>query len=292
MVVSFNSPASVERCLASLVEQAAAHDAEIIVVRAIRIDDAACDALRRRFSGCRWMIAPAGETVPRMRCQGMAAARGDVVALLEDDCVVDGRWCGAVLEAHREAWTAVGGAVEPGAYTRAVDWAVYFCEYGRFMLPFAARESPVLPGNNVSYKREALAMDGLFEADGFYDVFVHNAWWAKGLPMLMTPALLVTNRNSWPLTSVSMTPFHHGRGFAARRVAGQSWARRAVLAVFAPFLPLLQTYRIIRVIVGRGRLLGRLVVAVPWVVVFSTSWALGEVFGYLLGAGKSGQHWR
>jgi glycosyltransferase involved in cell wall biosynthesis len=292
VVVSFNSPASLARCLASLVEQAAAHDAEIVVVRAIRTDDSAYDAVRRRFSSCRWLVSPVGETVPRMRSQGMSASRGDVVALIEDDSVVDEQWCAALLQAHREPWAAVGGAVEPGPYTRALDWAVYFCEYGRFMLPFEARESSALPGNNVSYKRNALAEENLVDGEGFYDVFVHEAWRQKGLSMLMTPTVVVTNRNSWPLSYVWVMPFHHGRGFAAKRVARQSWPRRGILTLMAPFLPVLQICRVVRLTLERRRHLGPVVRAIPWLIVFDTSWALGELVGYLLGPGKSVARWR
>jgi len=293
VVISFSEPASLERCLASLVESAAAHKAEVLVVRALRIDDLGYDAVRRRFSGCGWVNAPAGETVPRMRWLGMSAARGAVVALTEDDCVVDAQWCGAVIQAHREPWVAVGGAVEPGPYTHASDWAVYFFEYGRFMLPFDQHESSVLPGNNVSYKRNlALAEKGFGETEDFYDVFVHEAWRRQGLPMLITPTLLVTNRNTWPRSYVTVNPFHHGRGFAARRVAGQSWRHRGTLAVLAPLLPLLQVCRIVRLIAGRRRLRAQFVRAVPWLVVFATSWAAGELVGYLFGPGESAQHWR
>jgi hypothetical protein len=167
-----------------------------------------------------------GETVPRMRRKG-SAARGDVVALTEDDCVVDAQWCGAVIRAHREPWVAVGGAVEPGPYTRASDWAVYFFEYGRFMLPFDQRESSVLPGNNVSDKRRALAEKGLVETEGFHDVFVHQ----PGIGRVADgdhAGSAVTNRNAWPRSYLTVNPFHHGRGFAARRVAGQSCASRYV----------------------------------------------------------------
>jgi hypothetical protein len=291
VIVSFSSPASLARCLESLVEQAIAHNAEILIVRA-RIDDADCLAVRRRFGGCRWLLFPVGETVPRLRCQGMAAARGLVVALIEDDCVVDARWCEAQLHAHREPWAAIGGAVEPDRYTRALDWAVYFYEYGRFMLPFDAHPSSVLPGNNVSYKREALAAEEADRTDGFYDVIVHDAWRRRGVPMLQTPTLLVTNRNSWPLSYASVEPFHHGRGFAARRMAGQPWARRGVRAVLTPILPLLQLYRIVRLLVRKRRFFGPLVCALPWLLVFGTSWAVGEGIGYVLGPGKSVQRWR
>jgi hypothetical protein len=292
VVVSFSPPTSLERCLASLVDQATAPDVEIVVVRATRTGDSACETVQQRFSSCRWLPAPVGETVPRMRAQGIAAAQGDVIALLEDDCVLDGHWCAAVLEAHRERWVAVGGAVEPGPYTRALDWAVYLYEYGRFMLPFEAHPSAVLPGNNVSYKREVLRDEVVSGGAGFYEVFVHDAWRRQGLPMLLTPTVVVTNRHSRQLRHVSIGPFHHGRGFAAMRVQGQCWLRRGALALIAPLLPFLQISRMIRLTIRRNRLRRRSALALPWLCVFAASWALGEAVGYLLGPGNSLQHWR
>ena len=110
--------------------------------------------------------------------------------------------------------------------------------------------------------------------------------------MLKTPALLVTNRNSWPVSYAAVEPFHHGRGFAAKRMAGQPWARRGMRAMLTPVVPLLQTFRIVRLIVGKRRLLGPLAGALPWLLVFATCWAVGEGIGCLFGPGKSVQRWR
>lgn len=292
VVVSFNAPPIVERCLAALVEQGLAPDVEIVVVRATGVGDAGTEALRRRFSQCRWITPPSGDTIPRMRCRGMAVARGDIVALIEDDCVIDDVWYTAVMSAHREPWVAVGGAVEPGAYARALDWAVYLYEYGRFMLPFESRPSAILPGNNVSYKRNTLASEILGRTTEFHDVFVHASWASNGLPMLITPTLVVTNRNSWPITYATVSPFHHGRAFAAMRMAAHSWWRRGAHAILAPFLPILQILRIFRLTVVKRRNVGRSFVALPWLFIFGGSWAIGEAVGALFGAGRSAEHWR
>ena len=55
--------------------------------------------------------------------------------MTEDHCVAGDGWLQSVVRAHEAADAAVGGAVENGATDRVVDWAVYFCEYGRYMLP-------------------------------------------------------------------------------------------------------------------------------------------------------------
>jgi glycosyltransferase involved in cell wall biosynthesis len=287
VVVSFNPPAMLARCLASLERQAAEHGAEVLVVRAG--GDGLAES--RHETPVRWVSGPPGETIPRLRQLGIRAAAGDIVGLLEDDCIVDGGWCAAALAAHAGPWIAVGGAIEPGRYARARDWAVYFYEYGRFMLPFDAHDSALLPGNNVTYKRDAVA-PWADAPQGFYEVFVHDAWAREGRPMRMTPTLVVKNENSWPRAHLLVAPFHHGRGFAAQRVSGRSPAVRGLLGLLAMFLPLLQTTRIARQTLARGHRIGQLVRAVPWIFVFAASWAAGECAGYLLGPGHSIRQWR
>jgi hypothetical protein len=292
VVVSFNDAVMLQRCLTSLADQAIRHGAEVIVVRAAREDDAAVSALRERTTHVTWIRAEADETIPRLRARGLLAARGAIVGLLEDDCIIDPLWCAAALDAHRDSAVAIGGAVEPAAYRRARDWAVYFYEYGRFMLPFPPHRCAVLPGNNVIYKRaEAVAA---LSSDGgrFYDVSAHAAWDRAGREMQITPALVVANGNTWSASQVTIAPFHHGRGYAAQRVAGRSAGERLGRAALTPLLPAVQVLRLIRQTNQRRRLRGRLVAALPWLTVFAVCWAAGECVGYLAGPGRSLERWR
>ena len=291
VVVSFNALTLLERCLASLVDQAEACGAEIVVVRAGRPDESP-EMLRQRFPRCRWLVARSEETIPRMRSAGVLACRGRIVALVEDDCVADGAWCEALLEAHRGQWAAVGGAVEPGGYARSIDWAVYFYEYSRFMLPFEAHAATDLPVNNVSYKRDAIAGRVHEDDDGLYDVFTQEQLRQRGLSTLITPTLVVQNANSWSLSHILLAPYHHGRGFGAKRMGNRPLWWRVLLAVLAPFLPALQVYRILQITTGRKRLRGRMILALPAIVLFGSSWAFGECLGYLRGPGQSVQRWR
>jgi hypothetical protein len=292
VVVSFNGPPLLEACLASLEGQAAKAGAEILVVRAGPREGPPWAALERRFPAVRWPGAPAGSTNPRLRALGIASAQAEIIGLLEDDCVIDPAWCETALEAHQGPWAAVGGAVEPGPYRRSCDWAVFLYEYGRFLRPFEAGPATDLPGNNVIYKRGALASVPGLDADGFYDVFIHQHLLASGQGLFRTPTLVVQNRNFWPLSYLAISPFHHGRGFAAKRADRMAPANRAIRALLAPFLPVVQVYRLARLTLDRRRLLGRLIVSLPATVLFSGSWAAGECVGYVAGPGKSVQRWR
>src|SRR5436309_1029484 len=134
IIVSFNDAQRLRGCLGSLAPQIVG-DIEVIVVRNRQDADDVRAQLRHDFPAVRWVDAPPETTVPVMRAIGITASQGGVVALLEDDVTVAVDWVRATLNAHKSEDVAIGGAVEPGPYTRGLDWAVYFCEYGRFMQP-------------------------------------------------------------------------------------------------------------------------------------------------------------
>ncbi len=229
-------------------------------------------------------------TVPQLRSLGIQQAQGEIVALLEDDCLVTGAWCQRIIQAHQAPHAVIGGAVEPSQYQRGRDWAIYFCDYVRFMQPFMG-EVRALCGNHVSYKRAILA-PLLAKSDGFYEVFVHQELQTQGEILWAEPGLVVHNINSWSLDHVWRVPFHHGRGYAGMRVAGRSLAARLPFLGIALLLPLLQTVRIAQVVLTRRRYRLRFLQALPWVLSFCSSWALGECIGYLKGPGRSLEYWR
>jgi len=293
LVVSFNAPAILERCLVSLEQQTLGEGVEVLVVRDWDAHQDERQMLQHRFRNVKWIEALQSCTVPKMRRLGIAQSRGEVIALLEDDCVVPENWCDAVLTAHQSPYVAIGGAVEPGNYTKGLDWGIYFCEYVRFMQPFEG-DVRALPGNNVSYKRAALLelLQDRADEEGFYEVFVNWALQQAGQPLKADPALVVHNVNSWKFSNIFNVPFHHGRGFAGMRLAGKSWWRRLPFLGLALVLPLIQVGRITKQVLTRKRYVLRLVQALPGIVLFSISWSAGEFVGYLLGSGKSLEYWR
>jgi hypothetical protein len=221
IVVSLNTPAVLSRCLGALTGSAPAGSrVEIVAVGDWPVEDDSFAQVRAAFRTVTWIDAP-GSTVPQRRSLGIERTQGEIVALLEDDCVAADGWCRSVLRAHESPAVAIGGAIAPGNCAKSLDWAVYFCEYSRFMPPFAG---PVdaLPGNNVSYKRAALIeLDPSGSAKGFYETFFHWKLQESGRSLLADPALAVTNVNSWGYVHVLGVPFHHGRSFAGLRVDGR-----------------------------------------------------------------------
>lgn len=292
VIASTNRSELLDRCVRALREQAPAVHAEVIVVRASDLE-----AGIARHDGSpdmpwlRWLDAPARSTVPQLRGIGMAAARADRIALLEDDCIVGAGWSSKAIEVDASL-AATGGAVEPGPYHRAIDWAIYFCEYGRFMRPIKASANAPLTGNNVVYSRQALdRLPAAFRSE-FREAFVHAAWHREGVPTAVDDGLIVTNVNTWTSAHLLSVPFHHGRAFAAQRFAASSLPVRAVMAVATLGLPVLKAARVAGEALSRQRMLGRLATAFPWILVFVTCWSAGELAGCLRGPGDSAERWR
>lgn len=290
IVVSFSDEQRVRRCLDALAADAdGAAESETLLVRAA--DRGALPDMVRAFPAVRVMTAPAGTNVPRLRSTGIAESRGEIVALIEDDCAVATGWRRAVIRAHEGADAAVSGVVDPVPYRRALDWAVFLSDYGRFMPPLAPGPAFALAGNNMSYKRTALERLPRDLARDFQEAFVHRAWQAQGLPMRIDPRIVVHHDHAWSAADAMTVPYHHGRAFAGQRVAGGPLWRRLAMSIAAVPLPALRAARVAGDALSRGRV-GPLLVSLPWIIVLAVSWSLGESAGYLLGPGRSLSTWR
>lgn len=292
-VVSVNPAATLARCLEALAPQAARAGAEVLVIRRAS-DDPDVARLRQSHPDITWLEGGPGDNVPRLRERAIRAAGGRIVGLLEDDCLIARDWCEAAKAAPGAGHPAIGGPIEPDDYRRSLDWAVFFCEYARFLSPFRG-EKEALPGNNAAYRRD-LVVEWLdrHPGEGFLDVFAHQAWRAHGMALLADERLRVRNVHRWTFADVTRTAFHHGRGFAGSRFPGGSaraCAARLLHAGGAVLLPALKTLRVARWVQGGGRA-DSLPRALPWIMAFNTSWALGELLGYLFGPGDSAARWQ
>lgn len=285
VVASCRERELLETCLSSVLPQCRRIGAEVVVARPEDIGDLA--ALRREHPEVRFEAAPEGSDVPRLRAVGMAATRGDIVALTEDHCVPEEGWLRSLVEAHADGGEVVGGAMDNARSARTVDWAAFFAEYGFFgegageERPGEDGGPPLLTGANVSYARELVDRVAERARRGEWENVIHDDLAASGRTMRFLESAAVSHNRSWGLWEFCVDRFRHGRGYARRRLVDAPSGRRWLLLAGAPLLPAVLAVRIGRATPSRHR--GVFLRALPATLVFLAAWSVGEAVGYLEG---------
>jgi hypothetical protein len=253
-------------------------------VEVILVEDATSQ--KQRPDWVRREVRPGG-LVPELWATGIAGARGRVLALTAATVVPDPDWVDRMLVAHTNGVAAVGGAIEPGAGMGAVDWAVYFCRYAPYMLPFSGGDAVDVAGDNASYRIDALQpYRGMF-ADAFWEPFIHAPMRRDGLRLEVRPEIVVRQATGMRFGAFSRQRYAHGRIYGEMRSAGSSRGRVLATAPAAVIVPILMTARVARHVARRGRLRGRFAASLPLVLWFYACWAAGELAGRLRAAGRS-----
>ena len=218
-----------------------------------------------------------------LRARGLAVARGEVVALIEDHGIVTPDWSTRLLEAHAGASAAVGGAIENGI-DRPLNWAVYFCDFLRYQNPLPEGETAIVSDANVAYKRIALESIRPIWQEIFHEASVTAALRSRGQQIILAPAaVLHQHRLGLRVNSALRERFVWGRSYAATRARLARLSQRAFWAVFAPALPALMMARMTRMAWQKRRTMNAFLKAFPLTCALAVSWSCGEWVGYVTG---------
>lgn len=280
-----------KRTLEALTRQAGAPATEILVPHCGHIRG--LEQVEERFPEVRFLKvaalasyrpdAPGREHHDELRAAGMAAARGDIVALIEDHGRPDSRWCARIAEAYRYGYAGVGGAIENGV-DKLVNWAVYFCDFGAYQNPVAPGPTTMISDANASYRREALEAIREVWKDSFHQVVVNNAILARGGKLGIFPDIVVyQHRDGLGLGEALAERYVWGRSYGASRCRWMSGTARVARTVLTPLLPLVLVARMAAAVARKGRLRKQFVTALPLIVLLASAWSLGELAGYVSG---------
>lgn len=284
VIASINNVKSLADCIDSIVHQPQGDAIEIVIVGSSKDE---ISPLFEHFSNIRHLDLSGQRSIPELRAMGLQSARGDILAMTEDHCIVDEHWIENIFRAHQSPHLAIGGAVENDAVERLIDWAVFFCEYGRYMSPVVSGPATDLPGPNVSYKRAALDEFRDLLAPPTWETFWHSRLQSRGYILLSDPQIAVRHRKRFTLRGFLNERFYFARSFAAQRAANSTELRRAMFILGAPFLPPLLLWRIASQVLRKGRRQMELILCLPYIFLFTLSWAWGELIGYAFGPGDS-----
>ncbi|MEO6655358.1 MAG: glycosyltransferase [Pyrinomonadaceae bacterium] len=279
VVASQNALESVRDCLSAIQKQSKGCNVEIVVVD--NSTDGTAEITRSEFPEIRLVEADDGILIPELWAIGINESSGDLVALTTTHFVPSATWVGCILKAHEQSHSGIGGAIENDESTGVVSWAVYFCRYSPYMLPFDETEVIDFAADNASYKRRDLNVVKESMSNGFWETFVHKEMRAAGMSLLKSPEMIVYHQKSFTFFGFLNQRFWHGMQFGAARAASIPAAKRVALVLLSPLIPFLYLYRISGRVFGRKRNIQRFVLSLPILVLFLVSWSFGEFVGYL-----------
>ncbi len=281
VVASHNARASIEECLAGLIAQQPEDGAEIVVVD--NSTDGTTEIIKQRFSNVRLIVEPPSQLIPELWGTGIRQSAGEIVAITTAHCVPDKDWLTQMLKAHEAQVPAVGGAIENDESAGAIDWAVYFCRYSHYMLPFREGFVSEIAGDNASYKRAHLDRYQHAWHNGFWEPTVHAEFRKAGLRLLLVPSIIIRHKRSFSFWGFMKQRFQHGMQFGGQRASSFSVRKRALYATLSPVIPLVSLVRIVRQVLTKRRHGKQLLISLPILVLFLLAWASGELSGYMRG---------
>ena len=286
VIAAWNGNESLRQCLASLKKQTDRAGVEVIVASNFAVSESGTDVT------IRIRLLDEKATVPEIRRDGIALADGKIVALVEDHCIFDENWCKEIKKAHESADAVIGGSVENASADRALDWAVYFYDYGKYMLPAGPGVVDALSGLNLSYKRAALDEISATYQNGFFETTVNDELKRRGHALRLWPAAIVYHNKTYEFKRAVGHCYHLARSYAAQRISGVSIPKRMLFAAFSLVLPVLLPGRIVLTTLKKGRNIIALMRSLPFIILLMFIWSYGEFCGYFLGEGKSALEWR
>jgi GT2 family glycosyltransferase len=226
IVASYKRCEPLELCLEDLAAQETTRPYEVILVLQAHPAGEA-ERIRERFGGrleLQIVEFDEGLGTSRARNTGLAMARGEIVAFLDDDVRLPKTWVSAMLEFYEDpAIGGVGGFVDhPGHYNPVRNTAYrmlgltsnrYRIDWGGFNVGPAshpAEDQPAawLSGGNMSFRRHAIqAVGGFDEALGSFwheDVDVAHRVAKSGWKMISTARMAIEHYPS----AINRPPLH------------------------------------------------------------------------------------
>ena len=165
-----------------------------------------------------------------------------------------------------------------------LNWAVYFCDFGRYQRPFVPGPREYVSDVNVVYKRTALEQTRDIWRVSYHEPLVHWALDRAGATLFLTPELVVVQmRDGLRIGALLRERVAWGRLFGSLRVRGASTGRRLGLVLASPLVPGVLFLRLLRDRLMRRVSLSQLARAVPVTVALLAALVLGEVIGVVSG---------
>lgn len=270
------------RCLDALAPDAREAGAEVIVA------DGSSIAAPPGHYGPEvvWRSLP-GRGVFDLRLEGIQAARGRIVAITEDHCVVAPGWCAAVVAAHERlpGARAIKGQVTNGSRAHLVDRAAYLMNQVPHIPPLTqGMFADVFGISCTSFQRTAI--DALHGQMGPTVPELAGRAAFSGADVAGDERVRVEHIQSEGWAGTAALQFHNGRAVSGM-TRGKPTARDWLRLLTVPILPWARAARTIVACWGKAVPRREILASAPVFVLLFYAKGVGEAAGYLLGPGDS-----
>lgn len=253
IIPSYQSEKTIEKCLNSVINQDYKGVYEIIVVDSSI--DPTPEIIRRHFPQVKLIHLEEKTDTGAAKNIGIQHSLGEILCLLDSDCIADADWLRNIVEAHKGDYAAVGGAILNGNPERLIGWAGYLAEFREFF-PYQPKQVVRhIAGCNLSYKRWVFDQYGVF-LSGWYpqeDLVFNLQLYRNRDTILFDPGIKVAHINKTSIKDFFVHQYRIGRitSKVIRHypfLQGGIIANSRILTILAsPLLPIVKfinTYRV------------------------------------------------
>ena len=231
------------------------------------------------------------ETTGTALAAGYRAASAPVIGYVEEHSFPQPGWAKALIEAHRGPWAAVGVGVENANPQTKLSWASLLTSFGGGAIePRESGEVDALPAHHVHYKRAAIEphldeLEELLEQEPS----LWDALRSRGGRLYQVAGARERHINVSALGSFVSTAYLGGRTYGAARLSheGFSTLKRVLYSLATPLIVAVKLRRVLKDVDRMGRREELIPRVLPQILLGLTSAQLGELHGYVAGAGSA-----
>ncbi|MEL4897863.1 glycosyltransferase [Crocosphaera sp. Alani8] len=282
IIASYNSIKTIFACLQSLEAQVNREIFEIIVIDSS--DDGTEVVVQENFPNVNLYHFDKQMYPGDARNYGVAYSKGEILAFVDADCLVEPIWVNQIMEAHRKVdHPVVGGAIANGNPDSYVGWGYYFSGFSQWMPQSESFERPDIPTGCLSCKRWAFQKYGPFlEGSLCEDTLFTWKLADAGYQALFIPTIQVFHINIEDLSDLMKRKFSHGKTFAKLRISEKKFSpfKQIIYAFGSPILPIIITYRRTKDVLKAGTYRDKFILTLPVTLVGIFCWSLGEFWAY------------
>jgi hypothetical protein len=284
VVVVGNPRRRARRAVESILEQPLGGRLELLVVD--MADPLRAEPFELADDRVRTIKATPSATFGGARASAVRAARGRIVAFLEEHCIAMPGWAEALVQAHAGPWAAVGAEVHNG--NPGVGWsdAIYLTGYSLWMPPAPPGQVRLTATHNTSYKKSLLLEFGDRLAELLTaEPLLQQDLLARGHRLYLEPQAKFRHLNETSLRS-SAALYWWNRSLGRIRVANRhpGMPKRVAHLILVPVVPVLRLGRLIAFFMRRRRRdIWTLLRQAPRIIVIDAVAATGLALGMLLG---------